>query len=85
MGVIFGISDLPVSTIGKTLQVGGGINIPQPEYMIVPDPKSGSKLERTPMADNFLYKKSKVNYSYPIIKMRNGFGKLMKHFSKVLH
>ena len=79
MGSIFGIADLPVSIIGTTVQIGGGMDVPKPEYKATPK----TDLERTPKADTFIPKTNKVRCSNPILKMRNGIGKLMKHFSKV--
>lgn len=71
MGKIFGISDLPVSTITSVF-----------EEIKVPKPKATREYKTTPIAnDTFVYKKRKA-VSNPFIKMKNGFGKLMKHFSK---
>ena len=83
MGSIFGISDLPVSTITTAVQIGGGMDVPAPvEFKEVPN---GIKpvLERTPDSDKFVSKQVAHGSSNPVVKMRNGFGKLMKHFSKV--
>lgn len=82
MGSIFGISDLPVSTITTAVQIGGGMDVPKPEYQ-----KTLSQinnLEKSPEIDKFVPKQNNAHSSNPIIKMRNGFGKLMKHFSKAL-
>ena len=84
MGSIFGIADLPVSTITTAVQIGGGMDVPQPaEFKDVPN---GVKpvLERMPDNDKFVSKPKVHHYSNPIIKMRNGFGKLMKHFSRAI-
>ena len=79
MGSIFGISDLPVSTINSAVQIGGGMDVPKPENQY-----SGSvKLEKAPETDKFVSKQKRLNFSNPVIKMRNGIGKLMSHFSKV--
>jgi hypothetical protein len=75
---IFGISDLPVATITTAVQIGGGMDVPAPA-----DTTSKSKLERIPDTDKFISKQNKSHISNPVIKMRNGFGKLLKHFSKV--
>ena len=82
MGAIFGISDLPVSTITSAVQIGGGMDVPKPEFQETAT--RGSKLERTPDIDKFVSKPKSVKFSNPVIKMRNGFGKLMKHFSKAI-
>ena len=80
MGIIFGISDLPVSTITTAVQIGGGMDVPVPtEYKEIPNGVK-PELERTPDIDKFVSKQKVHYYSNPIIKMRNGFGKLMKHF-----
>ncbi len=81
MGRIFGIADLPISIIGTTIQIGGGMDVPTPEYKEV---ASISKFEpkNTLEADKFVSKEKVV--SNLVIKMRNGFGKLMKHFSKAI-
>jgi len=81
MGSIFGISDLPVSTITTAVQIGGGMDVPKPEYQQTP---AINKLEKSPEIDKFVSKQNKAHSSNPIIKMRNGIGKLMKHFSKAL-
>ncbi len=81
MGVLFGISDLPVSTIATAVQIGGGMDVPAPE--LTSNSGSVTELERSPRVDKFVSKECKVHCSNPFIKMRNGFGKLMSHFSKV--
>lgn len=81
MSSIFGISDLPVSTITSSVQIGGGMDVPQPMFREVV--VSRRELERIPHSDKFVPKPKIVTNSNPIINMRNGFGKLMKHFSKV--
>ena len=76
MGKIFGISDLPASTIMTPFepiviapkQTSSGRNI------IKKSKKNGI------VEDKFI--SQNVIKSNPVIKMRNGFGKLMKHFSK---
>lgn len=83
MGSIFGIADLPVSTIDKTIQIGGGMNVPDPvDFKNVPNAVK-QDLERTPDIDKFVSKEKVHHSSNPVLKMRNGIGKLMKHFSKV--
>ena len=75
MGKIFGISDLPVSTI----------TTPFENIMPRPQVRKLSQAERrllkvTPKDST--QKLSNIKKSKMFIKMRNGFGKLMKHFSK---
>ena len=83
MGAIFGISDLPVSTIGSAIQIGGEIKLPEPEWKEIGT--INRNLEHSPQTDKFILQQKIHHHSNPIIKMRNGFGKLMKHFSKVRH
>ena len=84
MGSIFGIADLPVSTITTTVQIGGGMDVPEPpEFKNTPNGVK-PELERMPDNDKFVSKPKTHHYSNPIIKMRNGFGKLMKHFSRAI-
>ena len=66
MGKIFGISDNPVSTIDKYKK-------PVESVRILP------KADNT--TDKFI-SSEKPHNSNPFIKMRNGIGKLMAHFSK---
>ena len=73
MGKIFGISDLPVSTIMTPFEP-----IQVPNFKQVEVVKSGKIFKKE--TDSFVSKN--VIKSNPIIKMRNGIGKLMKHFSK---
>ena len=84
MGSIFGISDLPVSTITTAVQIGGGMDVPEPAKLH--EVPNGVKpvLERTPSSDKFISKPKVHHCSNAIIKMRNGFGKLMKHFSRTI-
>lgn len=74
MGKIFGISNNPVSTIESAIGLNP-IKI-EPSVVIMPV-KIGYKHDNV---DKFVSKK-KTNCSNPFIKMRNGFGKLMAHFS----
>ena len=82
MGSIFGISDLPVSTITTAVQIGGGMDVPAPA--VVKEAGVKPVLERIPETDKFVSKQNINKTSNSVIKMRNGFGKLMKHFSKVI-
>ncbi len=72
MGKIFGISDNPVSTIDKALK-------PLTYKKPVESVKTLPKAQDT--ADKFV-SSEKTHTSNPFIKMRNGIGKLMAHFSK---
>ena len=56
MGSIFGISDLPVSTITTTVQIGGGMDVPEPQgFKEVPNGVK-PQLERVPDNDKFVSK-----------------------------
>ena len=83
MGSILGIADLPVSIIGTTVQIGGGMDVPKPEYV---ESASVSKFvaKNTLETDKFVSKEKVAKGSNPVLKMRNGIGKLMKHFSKTI-
>lgn len=72
MGRIFGISDNPVSTIDKVLHAA---------KLEVPDSVKYGKPIVHNTKDSFV-SKEKQTKSNAFIKMRNGFGKLMSHFSK---
>ncbi len=71
MGKIFGICDNPVSTIGSALT---SLKIEAPKIYAT---KVSKNLDT---ADKFV-SKTKQPESNAFIKMRNGFGKLMAHFS----
>ena len=78
MGKIFGISDLPVSTIMTPFDPIISFKDPsEPDYQTALRTKS-KKFEN--QSDTFVSKTVKAK-SNPFLKMRNGFGKLMKHFS----
>ena len=79
MGKSFGIADLPVSTIMTPFE----------PIVISPDPslqaiktaeQAAKKLAIT--EDKFIPKELTRAKSPKFLDMRNGFGKLMKHFSK---
>lgn len=79
MGKIFGIADLPVSTILTPFEQ---IEVPQPPVREL----SGSYRVKDngllgPSKDVVVSKNLKAK-SNPVISMRNGIGKLMSHFSK---
>ena len=76
---IFGIADLPVSTIMTPFE----------PIVVPPDPalkelkdatKIAKKMEIT--EDKFIPKELTKARTPRFLDMRNGFGKLMKHFSK---
>lgn len=71
MGKIFGISNNPVSTIESALKP---LRVHPPKLSCTELPKASNDVDK-------FVSKEKVNSSNPIIKMRNGFGKLMAHFS----
>ena len=71
VGKIFRISDNPVSVIGKALE---SITVPKPKITYIKIPKQNQ-------SDKFV-SKEKTHSSNPFVKMRNGIGKLMSHFSK---
>lgn len=70
MGKFFGISDNPVSTIESALKP---LRLEAPKYTII---KPSKMLTEDKFVSN-----QKSHVSNPIVKMRNGFGKLMSHFS----
>ena len=78
MGKIFGISDLPVSTIMTPFEpIVKFENPTEIDYQTALKSQT-KKFEN--QADTFISKTSKSK-SNPFIKMRNGVGRLMKHFS----
>ena len=79
MGKIFGISDLPVSTIMTPFEP---INVPQDPAIkeIEFAAQKAKKLEIT--QDRFIPKEFTRARIPKFLDMRNGIGKLMKHFSK---
>lgn len=74
MGKIFGISDNPVSTIESALRP---LELKVEPYNIYPV-RYLSK--NTDTSDKFI-SKEKQNKPNAFIKMRNGIGRLMAHFS----
>lgn len=72
MGKIFGISDNPVSTISGALS-----RVELPKCPVITRPVA----KKNDIGDKFVVKEL-LNKSNPFIKMRNGIGKLMPHFSK---
>lgn len=73
MGKIFGISDLPVSTIDKAIQSTQMHNNVERKVL----------REVSYQSDKFVGKPAK-KISKTFVAMRNGIGKLMSHFSKKL-
>lgn len=71
MGKIFGICDNPVSTLHSALRT---MKVEPPKVYAKELPKN------TNVADKFV-SKEKQPQANAFIKMRNGFGKLMAHFS----
>ena len=80
---IFGLCENPVSTIDKAIRIGGEFVLPEPVYKELGSGNPSFAKADFQSADEFV-SKNKVVKSNPIIKMRNGIGKLMKHFSKKL-
>lgn len=79
MGRIFGISDLPVSTIMTPFEP-----VVVPEDPALKDIRKAAKIakEMEITEDRFIPKELTSARMPKFIDMRNGFGKLMKHFSK---
>ncbi len=72
MGKIFGISDNPVSTIDKAIQP---LILKGPKVSRIKPPKNQTQVDK-------FVSKDKQHTSNPFVKMRNGIGRLMSHFSK---
>lgn len=82
MGKIFGIADLPVSTIMTPFEPMMDFAYPkETDYQTALRNQSKKFEDRT---DKFISKTSTTKPN-SFIKMRNGFGKLMKHFSRKLY
>ena len=79
MGKIFGIADLPVSTIMTPFAPQMDFRPPYQDELDYAIKNQTKKHEN--QADKFISKEAKPK-SNPFLSMRNGFGKLMKHFSK---
>lgn len=79
MGKIFGLSDLPVETIGEVISPCRKSLVPKPVVTdvgrIIPQKPEG--FYSTTALPQKISKPSN-----PVIKMRHGIGKLMSHFSK---
>ena len=79
MGKIFGISDLPVSTIETALK---GVTHEAPKVFSEAGGKVDALSKNFNACDEFVAQNKKV-VSNPFVKARNGIGKLMQSFSKV--
>ena len=75
MGKIFGIADLPVSTLHSTLQ--------SPFYETMQPTQERVLIREYNVADKFVSTQKTAIKSNPFVRMRNGIGKLMKPFSKI--
>jgi len=71
MGKIFGISDLPVSTIDKALRSSQ-----------VYRPVERNVIKKVSYQSDEFVKKTTKQAPKSFVAMRNGIGKLMSHFSK---
>ena len=81
MGKIFGIADLPVSTIMTALEE---TRVPKPVVRNLQRTTYKARiLNNTTEKDVSVSKVQASKTSNPVLKLRNGFGKLMKHFSKI--
>lgn len=78
MGKIFGISDLPVSTIMTPFEPMIDFTYPKETDYQTALRNQSKKFEN--QTDKFVSKTS-IPKSNSFIKMRNGIGKLMRHFS----
>ena len=79
MGKIFGIADLPISTIMSPFEPILDFRNPYEDEVDYAIKNQRSKIQNT--SDVFVSKTPKAK-SNPIINRQNGFEKLMKHFSK---
>ena len=79
MGKIFGIADLPISTIMSPFEPTVNFQNPFEDELEYAIKNQSRKFQN--QTDVYIPKSPKAK-SNPIISMRNGFGKLMKHFSK---
>ena len=71
MGKIFGISNLPISTLDSTLKHSNEIT--PPNFKVI------NTIINKDINPKKINNKQTSNF---FIKLRNGFGKLMSHFSK---
>ena len=80
---IFGLAELPVGTIGDTIQVDSNSRVPEPVLQEVANPQLAEEVKQGFNQKNIttdMYQGTKKPNAF--VRMRNGFGKLMKHFSK---
>ena len=80
---IFGLSELPVDTIGDAIQINSNSRIPEPVLQEVSNPQLAEEVKegfnnKNLVAD--MYQGTKKPNAF--VRMRNGIGKLMHHFSK---
>ncbi len=73
MGKIFGLSDLPISTIESALKGMHSVEPPVRQVQKVKFSQNETKVTLSSVPAK------KAN---PFVKMRNGIGRLMSHFSK---
>ena len=73
MAKIFGISDLPVSTIDETIRLGGDVVVPKPYYSKLDMYVAGIYRRRTNTVAG-----SRSGHSF-LSRMKKGFSKLMSH------
>ena len=85
MGSIFGIADLPVDTIADTVKINSNGQVPAPvvSHEVSDFGKSVKGANLAPLSTDVVQLPKKKPLSNGIIKMRNGFGKLMSHLSGI--
>ncbi|MBR6099316.1 hypothetical protein IKP85_06175 [bacterium] len=76
---IFGIADLPVGTIGDVVQINSNGQVPPPQLAEASPFEAGEKPSMPKALTKDTYSVPKK--SNPFVRMRNGIGRLMKHFS----
>ena len=83
---IFGLANLPVGTIGDTVQINSNGKVPEPEVRPIEIRDFGKSVKGSnlaPLNSDVAQFPKKKPFANSIIKMRNGFGKLMNHFSGI--
>ena len=81
---IFGLADLPVGTIGDTVQINSNGRVPEPAPFESANPQLSEEVKLEFQKKNLasdMYQSAKKPNAF--IRMRNGFGKLMNHFSGI--
>jgi hypothetical protein len=78
---IFGLAELPIGTIADTVQVNSNGRVPEPVVVSRTqlDEKQRPIYKNRELPADMYQGSKKSNF---VIKLRNGFGKLMSHFSK---